>query len=455
MAKVRIGFGSDFVVENEIVGFKTDAPAPGATLHVVGDIKATSANITGVATYKSYSGFLDKTDKLGTSTIDLNSQQHSLSGEIIIEGEVTVSTGTTITSGPENLTVTDSFTLAGISSDRPKKGTIRFNENLGALEFYTGVEWKAVNSRVDMGNMGRGLFMAGYTNTTVKTIDYITIPTLGNSKRFGDMTAAFYLNSAFGSAIRGISGGAYPAPSTSIYEYVTIASEGNSISFGNLATNSIYGRGAASSSTRGILAGYYNQDVTMEYIEIDTLGNGKDFGDLSEGRSYPGGMNSPTRAVFAGGFLGGGSQLSRDTMDYVTIANKGNAVDFGNLTAHRIVYDGALSSNTRGVISAAVVYSPGAVNDNRTNDYITIASTGNAIEFGDTSGNQQSATATSTQIRGVFMGGMDRSSPNGSVNTIEYITIASTGNSVDFGDIDSIKRYGGGTSDSHGGLGGF
>ena len=452
MAKVRIGYGTDFVVENETVGIKTDAPISG--VDVRGNVRATNMSSSGLSTFTNYSGFLDGKSIL-KGDIDINSSSSSLSGDIIIDGEITVSTGTTFTSGPESLTVTDNFTLPGISDDKPIVGTTRFNENLGALEFYTGVEWKAVNSRVDMGNMGRGLNMGGYTDIAVSTIDYISIPTTGNSKQFGDLASDLYLNSAFGSAIRGISGGAYPAPSTVIYEYVTIASTGNAMDFGNAATNGKYGRGAASSSTRGILAGYYPQNVTMEYVEIDTKGNGLDFGDLSQDRSYPGGMNSPTRAVFVGGFLGGGSQLSVDTMDYVTIANKGNATDFGSLIAHRIPYDGALSSNTRGVITAAVVYSPGAVRDNRTMDYITIASTGNAIEFGDTNNNQHSATATSTQIRGVFMGGLDLSSPHGSVNTIEYITIASTGNSLDFGDIDTIKRYGGGTSDSHGGLGGF
>ena len=174
MAKVRIGFGSDFVVQNESVGIKTDTP--GANLHVFGDIKSTSASIVGVSTFTSYTGFVDKTHKLGTSTIDLNSQQHSLSGEIIIEGEVTVSTGTTFTSGPENLTVTDSFTLPGISEDKPSAGTMRFNENLGSLEFYTGVEWRAVNSRVDMGNRGRGLVGGGNdASVQVSTIDYIEI----------------------------------------------------------------------------------------------------------------------------------------------------------------------------------------------------------------------------------------------------------------------------------------
>ena len=451
MAKVRIaGFSTQFELENELVGIGTDNPTN--TLQALGNIQSSDAKAIGITTLTTYQGFVDTKLSLQGSA---GAKQHTTSGEVIIEGTVNVSSGTTFTSGPESLTVTDSFTLPGISDDKPSVGTTRFNEDLGALEFYTGSEWRAVNSRIDMGNMGRGLNMAGYTNAAVSTIDYITIPTLGNSKNFGDMTAAFYLNSAFASSTRGISGGAYPAPGTSIYEYVTIASEGNSISFGNLATNQKYGRGAVSSSTRGILGGYYQQDVTMEYIEIDTLGNGADFGDLTVGRSYSAGMNSPTRGVFAGGFQTSPGAQTFNTIDYVTIAHKGNAADFGDLIAHGVPYDGALSSNTRGVITAKMVYSPGTHHDNRTMDYITIASTGNAIEFGDTNGDHNIAVATSTQIRGVFMGGLGRTSPNPVVGNIEYITIATTGNATDFGNLSTAKYYGGGTSDSHGGLGGF
>ena len=56
--------------------------------------------------------------------------------------------------------------------------------------------------------------------------------------------------------------------------------------------------------------------------------------------------------------------------------------------------------------------------------------------------------------RGLFGGGC--TSPGGSddrhVNTIDYITIASTGNAQDFGDLTYVTRSGCGLSDSHGGL---
>ena len=41
------------------------------------------------------------------------------------------------------------------------------------------------------------------------------------------------------------------------------------------------------------------------------------------------------------------------------------------------------------------------------------------------------------------------------VNTMDYITIASTGDAIDFGDCSFTDSFMHGASDSHGGLGGF
>ena len=56
--------------------------------------------------------------------------------------------------------------------------------------------------------------------------------------------------------------------------------------------------------------------------------------------------------------------------------------------------------------------------------------------------------AASNGIRGIFGGGYN---PVFS-NVIDYITIASTGNAADFGDLIAGNKRSSGTSDSHGGL---
>ena len=185
MAKVRIGFSTQFELENELVGIGTDNPTN--TLQALGNIKSSDAKVIGVSTFTTFDGFTDTKLSLQGS---VGAKQHTTSGEIVIEGTVNVSSGTTYTSGPENLTVTDSFTLPGISDDKPTTGTMRFNENLGSLEFYTGMEWKAVNSYVDMGNRGRAVFGGGFTGpgpTRYNTIDFVLIASTGNAQDFGDL----------------------------------------------------------------------------------------------------------------------------------------------------------------------------------------------------------------------------------------------------------------------------
>ena len=85
-------------------------------------------------------------------------------------------------------------------------------------------------------------------------------------------------------------------------------------------------------------------------------------------------------------------------------------------------------------------------------DFVTMASAGNATDFGDITVGRYAAASSSNGIRGVFMGGY--MSPGASTNTIDFVSIATTGNALDFGDLTQGSTFGAGsgTSDSHGGL---
>ena len=86
-------------------------------------------------------------------------------------------------------------------------------------------------------------------------------------------------------------------------------------------------------------------------------------------------------------------------------------------------------------------------------EYITIASTGNATDFGDLTAALQGPMGTSNKTRAVYGGG-DVGGSNR--NQIDYITIASTGNGQDFGDLTVTgsggRRNGAAAGDSHGGI---
>ena len=86
-------------------------------------------------------------------------------------------------------------------------------------------------------------------------------------------------------------------------------------------------------------------------------------------------------------------------------------------------------------------------------DYITLASEGDAKDFGTLSSNRASATGVSNHRRAVFCGGSP-SYPAG-LTDIEFVEIASTGNAQDFGDLSEARWGMSGVSDAHGGLGGY
>ena len=63
--------------------------------------------------------------------------------------------------------------------------------------------------------------------------------------------------------------------------------------------------------------------------------------------------------------------------------------------------------------------------------YVTIATTGNTTDFGDLPQNVRNLAACSNSTRATFGGGNSGSS----TNVINYITIATTGDATDFGDL--------------------
>ena len=452
MPKIRIGFATDINLVNEQVGIGTTNPT--ARLDVRGDIRAdNSAGSGGISTLTRYDGFLNKTQSLPNNVSIAQTTKgnlNSLSGEIVIDGEITVTEGTPLTGGRlDSLTVTGTFDLPhGGTLDReetPEKGSTRFNQDLGQLEFYTGLEWRTTAS-YDGSGRGRGVFGG---RLSVKTMDFINISSTGNALNFGTLTGSTGRYAAScSSSTRGCFGGGYSP--TNVIEYITIASEGNAIDFGDLI-EATANHAACSSSTRGIWAGGYSPSFTnvIQYVQIDTLGNAVDFGDLARATSQISGLSSPTRGVFteAQHNPGAGSISNQPRITFITIASKGNSVPFGDLTEGRRDLK-ACANTTRGIFVGGATNNP---SNSNTIDFITIASVGNATDFGDLTVGRRGLSACSSSIRGVFGCGSDAAV----TNTIDFISINTLGNAQDFGDstVSIGNRFG--ISDSHGGLGGF
>ena len=224
------------------------------------------------------------------------------------------------------------------------------------------------------------------------------------------------------------------------YTFTVKASNANGDSPASSASSSI--TTSAPGSVRAIFAGGYNASEisvnTMDYITMETTGNATSFGTLTVARFQPAGCGSSTRGLFgSGGNPSTGGNYS-NVIDYVTIMSAGNATDFGDLTVSAYGM-AACSSDIRGVWAAGY--------DNtrqNTIGYVTIASTGNATDFGDLTVGRSGPAGCGSSTRGIFAGGNNGST----INVIDYITIASTGNATDFGDLTSGGNNCGAASNS-------
>ena len=241
---------------------------------------------------------------------------------------------------------------------------------------------------------------------------------------------------------RGFIAGGYTNAPVAAYgdiSYYNVDTAGNALDFGDtLATG---GRTAsASSRTRGIIC-YANAPAkdTIEYIEMGTKGNSVDFGNLVNLMDSNAGTSDATRAVIAGGYpnnpdgsSGSGPYTRTDVMQYVTISSTGSAKDFGDLDVARADFDGC-SSPTRGVFGGGGT-SPAASTRGNVIDYITIQTTGNSADFGDLTQKRSHLDAGSNAVRGIFVQGIDVTPSTTPVNTLDYVTMATLGNATDFGD---------------------
>ena len=192
--------------------------------------------------------------------------------------------------------------------------------------------------------------------------------------------------------------------------------------------------------TRGVYGTGFAPTVvkTTEYINLASTGNGTSFGDLANSARFgANGCASRTRGIFAGG----ATPTRLNDIDTFVIASTGSATDFGNLREVKAEL-GASSNETRGIFMGGN-RAPNPLSSDI--DYITIATTGTSIDSGGdilSAAEQTGGTASSTRAFGV--GGNAPSQ----VNTIQFMTISSLGNTADFGDLTVARRNGGACSNA-------
>jgi len=239
------------------------------------------------------------------------------------------------------------------------------------------------NERQSGCSNGTRAVVASGGNPYVNTIQYFNIPgTITNGSDFGDLTKAKSYLGSLSDGGHALWAGGYDGtgPALNEIDYVTISTTSNAADFGNLLNNQAYGPAGLADTTRGLWGGGSPNGLEITYSTVNTLGNSVAFGSLSESRINTAGCASATRGVW-----GGGGPSNKNTIDYVTIQTTATAADFGNLTVGRTAL-GACSNYTRAVWCGGN-YPPGGQNYGNYMDYVTIASTGNATDFGDTDPN--------------------------------------------------------------------
>ena len=341
-------------------------------------------------------------------------------------------------------------------------GSIRFNTDSAKMEIYNGEKWWEIDGTSPEEQTGgtRGVIFGGYVANN--QIGWINIATTGNEVDSGGNTLnSRYAHECVSDRTRGIAMGGRNDPSpgadTDEIEYVTISVGNDSIDFGNLMSGQGWGqRAACSDSTRGIIGGGYQNPQSpaakniISYITIQSTGNAIDFGDLTQAKTAFGAASSPTRGVWMGGRTGPSAGDKVATIEYSTFSTLGNNADFGDLT--EATSHNATCSNAVRALSGMGYKSPSSNTATDTVCYITIATLGNAVEFGDATRAHSNLKACSSSTRGVFVGGGTPSSPY-KTNTMDYGQFASTGNLIDFGDLLDTENEAAGTcSNGHGGL---
>ena len=344
---------------------------------------------------------------------------------------------------------------SGTTAERPQNpqpGTLRFNTDIGSLEFYRGdtIGWEQiVRTTPNLGggtgsNTGvgaRGLQMGGSNPGASNIIQFITISTLGDSQDFGDLTVARASNTTFSSQTRACCVGGYVSGCRREIDYVTISSTGDAIDFGDLLNNDHqYAPTGTGDKTRGLCAGGLRLNVSpytdtnvIQYNTIASTGDSVDYGDLTEPRTDFASCNNSTRSLFIAGST---TPVPTNIIDYVTTQTLGDAADFGDLINATVTADSGCSNSIRGLVFGG--RSPSNINNI---DYITIATLGNSIDFGDMlhTGGTNSATSSSTRATEWNDG------------SIDYVEIMTTGNAKDFGDMITAD-YTSACSNAHGGL---
>ena len=125
--------------------------------------------------------------------------------------------------------------------ENPQGGDLRFNTDSASLEYFRGdtIGWTEIEAELTeplgdraTGNSASGtgvraLYAGGATPSTINTVDYFTIATLGDATDFGDLPEVKQNAGGASSRVFGLLAGGWNGAAADMIQKITIASKGN------------------------------------------------------------------------------------------------------------------------------------------------------------------------------------------------------------------------------------
>lgn len=376
----------------------------------------------------------------------------------------------------KSLWLLDDIELESYEYDNSTCSTNSWEQTLNTLSKY-GVKAYFDSALLRwFGNLG--CFFGGEEVSGVErsTIEAISINNFGTGQIFGDLTMPRHGMGSCSNGSRGINAGGYgahdgdPAYAWKFLDYITFSSFSNATPFGDVGQYLAMERYALASccdGNRGLFAGGFyaipNQtgedfepawsgvnttvageqsnaevpgaNMASSWRHIDYINTsstsvaGGGFGHLIDSRVWLTSCSNNVRGIFAGGTTYDTAFTNR--IEYVTIASLGDGAEFGDLTKAKFGL-AACSSSTRGIFAGGRYFDSGYAGGTETNtrniDYITMDTTADATDFGDlvrTDGISYLASCSNT-VKGVFAEG----------RSIEYIQMDSIGSASVYPQLD-------------------
>lgn len=324
------------------------------------------------------------------------------------------------------------FTNSDTEPASPSDGDIWYSPTDGNLDYRAGGEWKRViggGSANPVWFGDRALFTLGWVSNGASRddrIQYYDLDVSASANSFGNLLADSVNPSGASGGGRGLfAGAATNSGVVNTIQYITIASTGNSTDFGDL-TEVGFDLSSASDANKAIYAMNLNNNTSsIQEVTIATAGNATSWsGTLTQAKNNGSGASDGTKGFFFGGVTAS-STTAINEIDYVTIATDGNASDWGNLATARknAGGDSACGTSSR-ILVGGGTNSSGSYT--ATIDYINPASAGNAYSFGNLANALWYTGSTNNDTHAIWVQGL-----NASVQFQNYahrVTIDTTGN---------------------------